>query len=218
MLILLPVAPLPLAALPFLVEVGYVFVAGVWEAGLLAARDLVGYFGLVKKMKLMYFVLSANSSPAPVLLFRKRFKFVADVSKGIKSKGFTQARWNAFLGYWGAVCRHGPCGPITSLHPWDDWIPLDVHGFYKWVFDSLGLLSDFLRQIVVSRRDIGIRKWARWLREDLSSRPYVWLRPDFVPPFPFLVIHDSSTQFSHVVVELHLVDAEFRKAWMPFFL
>ena len=55
------------------------------------------------------------------------------------------------------------------------------------------------------------------LREDLSSRPYAWLRPDFVPPSPFLVIHDSSTQSSHVVVEPHLVDAEFRKALLPYF-
>ena len=41
------------------------------------------------------------------------------------------------------------------------------------------------RQVVVPRRDLGIRKWTRWLREDLSSRPYAWLRPDFVPPSPF---------------------------------
>ena len=33
------------------------------------------------------------------------------------------------------------------------------------------LLNDFLRQVVVSRRDNGIRKWVTWLREDLSSRP-----------------------------------------------
>ena len=63
---------------------------------------------------------------------------------------------------------------------------LDLHGFFKWVFDSLEVLNGFLRQVVVSRRDDGIRKWTSWLREDLSSRPYVWLRPDFVPPPPFL--------------------------------
>ena len=27
-------------------------------------------------------------------------------------------------------------------------------------FDSLELLNDFLKQVVVSRRDVGIRKWA----------------------------------------------------------
>ena len=119
--------------------------------------------------------------------------------------GFAQPRWGALLGYWEAVCRHGPCGPLSSLHPWDDWIPPDLHGFYKWVFDSLEVLSGFLKQVVVSRRDVGIRKWTRWLREDSSSRPYVWLLPDFVPPSTFLVVRNPH------------IDAEFREAWMPFF-
>ena len=79
------------------------------------------------------------------------------------------------------------------------------------------MLNDFLKQVVVSRRDLGIRKWVNWLREDLSSLPYVWLRPDFVPPSPFLVVKDPQTKSSRILVELHLIDAEFRKAWMPFF-
>ena len=119
--------------------------------------------------------------------------------------------------FWDAVCRHGPCGPISSLHPWDNWIPPDLHGFYKWVFDSLEVLNGFLKQVVVSRRNVGVRKWTRWLRVDVSSRPYVWLRPDFVPPPPFLVVKDPQTKSSRILVEPHLVDAEFRKAWMPFF-
>ena len=78
-------------------------------------------------------------------------------------------------------------------------------------------MNGFLRQVVVSRRDDGIRQWKRWLREDLSSRPYVWLRPDFVPPPPFLVVQDPHSQSSRIIVEPHLVDAEFCKAWMPYF-
>ena len=84
-------------------------------------------------------------------------------------------------------------------------------------FDSLQVLNGFLEQVVVSRRDIGIRKWTSWLREDLGSRPYAWLRPDFVPPSPFLVVKDPQTQSSRILVEPHLIDAEFRKAWMHFF-
>ena len=61
-----------------------------------------------------------HSSLSPVLLFRRRLKSVADVLKGIRDKGFTQARWDALVGFWGAVCRHGPCGPISSLHLWDN--------------------------------------------------------------------------------------------------
>ena len=86
-----------------------------------------------------------------------RLVSVADVLKGIRHKWFTQSRWDALLGFWDAVCRHGPCGPISSLYPWDSGIPPDLHGFYKWVFDSLGLLNSFLRQVVVSRRDVGVR-------------------------------------------------------------
>ena len=79
------------------------------------------------------------------------------------------------------------------------------------------MLSGFLKQVVVSRREIWIRKWTRWLREEFSSRLYVWLRPDFVPPLLFLVIKDPHAEFSRILVEPHLIDAEFRKAWMPFF-
>ena len=160
-----------------------------------------------------YFV---DSSLAPDLLIHRRLESEADVLKGIRSKGFTQSRWDALLRYWCAVCRHGPCGPVSSLHPWDYWVPPDLHGFYKWVFDSLEVLNGFLRQVVVSRRDVGIRKWTRWLREDVSSRPHVWLGPDFVPPSPFLVVKDPQTQSSRILVEPHLIDAEFRKAWMFF--
>ena len=126
-------------------------------------------------------------------------------------------RWDAPLRYWGAVCRHGPCGPISSLHLWDNWIPPDLLGFYRWVFGSLEVLNGFLKQVVVSRRDLGIRKWVNWLREDLGSRPYVWLRPDFLSPSPFVVVKDPQTKTSQILVDPHLIDAEFRKAWMPFF-
>ena len=68
----------------------------------------------VDKHCAQYFV---NSSLSPVLLFRRRLKSVADVLKGINNKGVTQSRWDASLGFWDAVCRHGPCGPLSSLHP-----------------------------------------------------------------------------------------------------
>ena len=51
----------------------------------------------------------------------------------------------------------------------------------------------------------------------MSSWPYAWLRPDFVPPSPFLVVKDPQTGSSRILVEPHLIDAEFRKAGMPFF-
>ena len=57
-----------------------------------------------------YFV---NSFLAPVILFRRRLKSVADVLKVIRDKGFTLSRWHVLLGCWEAVCRQ--CGPIFFL-------------------------------------------------------------------------------------------------------
>ena len=60
--------PLKLAGLPFLAEVCYGFVAGVWEAELLAAGVLVGCIGLARVMRLMCIVHSTSSAP-PLLLY-----------------------------------------------------------------------------------------------------------------------------------------------------
>ena len=50
-----------------------------------------------------------------------------------------------------------------------------------------------LKQVVVSRRDTGVRKWVNWVREDLSSRPYVWLSVLILYfLLPFLVDQGSS--------------------------
>ena len=47
-------------------------------------------------------------------------------------------------------------------------------------------LSDIIHSVVVHRRDEAIRGWRNWLREDPLVRPYQRLRPDLVPPAPFL--------------------------------
>ena len=95
--------------------------------------------------------------------------------------------------------------------------PLTCMVFISGSLIPLRCLNDFTEQVVVSRRDTGVRKWTNWLREDLGSRPYAWLRPDFGPPSPLLVMKDPLTQSSRILVEPQLFDAEFRKAWMPFF-
>ena len=47
-------------------------------------------------------------------------------------------------------------------------------------------LCDFIHSVVVHRRDEAIRGWRNWIREDPLVHPYKWLRPDLVPPAPFL--------------------------------
>ena len=73
-------------------------------------------------------------------------------------------------------------------------------------------LNLFVFRVLVARKESSLQSWRRWLDKDLSSRPYRWLRPDFVPPSPYLIRPPSV-----VLVQPALVDAHFRKAWMPFF-
>ena len=65
-------------------------------------------------------------------------------------------------------------------------------GFWALVHSLMPLLmfiavfSDFIHQVMVHRRDEAIRVWRNWIREDPLVHPYRWLRPDLVPPAPFL--------------------------------
>ena len=55
------------------------------------------------------------------------------------------------------------------------------------------------------------------MTEHLGATPYVCFRPDFVPPSSFLVIKDKVAKTSHIPVQAHLINAEFRKSWMSYF-
>ena len=73
-------------------------------------------------------------------------------------------------------------------------------------------------RVVVLRRDEAI--WCRrnWLTEDSLVGPYRWLRPDLVPPAPFLQCDPSLTPgVSGVLADLARIDDEFREAWLPYF-
>ena len=107
--------------------------------------------------------------------------------KGIRKNGFSTVRWQALILRWAAVCRQGPTGPVVTLDPWRDWLPPDLHGFFAWVFDTLKVLDEFICRVASARKESAILSWKRWLNEDFSSRPFQWLRPDLVPPAPYLV-------------------------------
>ena len=79
-------------------------------------------------------------------------------------------------------------------------------------------LCDFIHQVVVHRRDEAVRGWRNWIREDPLVHPYRWLRPDLVPPAPFLQCEPHRTpDGSGVLSDPNQIDAEFRKAWLPYF-
>ena len=58
--------------------------------------------------------------------------------------------------------------------------------FHQAVSDVHRRLSDFIHAVVVHRRDEANREWRDWIREDSTVHPCRWLRPDLVPPVPFL--------------------------------
>ena len=57
---------------------------------------------------------------------------------------------------------------------------------------------------------LGLRGWASWLHEDLGARLHHWLRADFVPPSPFLVIQDKEAKSSRIW------STPPYDAWMPY--
>ena len=134
---------------------------------------------------------------------------VCNVLKGIRVYGFSDARVTALWHRWRAVVRMGPTGPVTSFEPWTHWIPPDLHGFYKWTMDTLALLN--VLKVVHHRQTARLQAWSNWIREDLTSHPYQWLRPEFVLRAPNLVCkHQDSPNGS-------ASSAHFEKAWMPYF-
>ena len=203
-----PVVPLQLAALPFLGR-GLLRIRSRCLGGRAVGGtgDPVGCIGFVRVMRLTCIVLSTLLTLLMLQLssFRRRLK-------GIRNRGSSGSVWVG-CSCWviGVLCVVKVRVVLSlPLVPGIGWIPPDLHGFYRWVFDSLELLFGFLKQAVVNRRDEGF--------ESGPSGPYAWLGPDFVPPFPFLslsrILRLSLLGF---LVEPHLVGAEFRKAWMPFF-
>ena len=79
------------------------------------------------------------------------------------------------------------------------WLP----GIYKWVFGTLGLLDDFVEQVVVVRRGSGLHRWAGWLREDLGTWTSCLARARFCTSLPI-----SSSR----MMWLRLL-----RSWMPHF-
>ena len=62
---------------------------------------------------------------------------------------------------WAAVCRQGPVGPVLILDPWKDWLPPDVHGFYKLAFDCVEALNKFVFSGVCCQEGVWLQSGKR---------------------------------------------------------
>ena len=128
--------------------------------------------------------LYRDSSVALLLDKRRRFKAVMDVLDAMIRYGISLSRSVELTAQWDRILAIGPLYPVT-LEDLSVIQGVGLGEFYRAVCD-VHRLSDFIHAIVVHRRDEAIREWRNWVREDLMVHPFRWLRPDLVPPAPFL--------------------------------
>ena len=150
---------------------------------------------------------------APFLRLRRRLKICIDIASSIMVRGFTVARSLELTRQWERVLSDSPAGPFSDL----EFVGSGGLGdYHAWVVALYNRVVNYIRNIVIHRRDHNIKAWRAWVLEDRSSHPYRWLRPDLVPPAPILSVRDSSgNNVFHT--DPWQIDGELRKAWMPFF-
>ena len=155
--------------------------------------------------------LYCDSSVAPLLDMRRRFKAVMDLLDAMIRHGVSLSRSLELTAQRDKVLALGPMYLVTL----DDLSfnrALGIGAFFLAASEVHRRLSDFIH------RDEAIRGWRNWIREDPLVHPYRWLRPDLVPPAPFLQCEPRlTTNCSGVLSDPNRIDAEFRKAWLPYF-
>ena len=148
-------------------------------------------------------------SLAPVIRLRRRLKVCIDISASIVVHGFTLAKSLELSQQWERILADGPTGPVTQL----EFLGMGgLQDYHAWVLSLYNRVVEFVRKVVIHRREHGIRAWRTWVLEHRSSHPYRWLRPDLVPPAPILAVKDRQSG-----KESFLTDQELRSSWMPIF-
>ena len=130
--------------------------------------------------------LYQDSSIAPLLDMRRRFKAVMDVLGAMIRYGVSLARSVELTAQWDRILAAGPLYPVTV----DDLSAVrglgigDYHRIVSAMCIIVSVIS-FMRLWFTARMR-AIRVWRNWIREDPMAHPKRWLRPDLVPPSPFL--------------------------------
>ena len=161
--------------------------------------------------------LYRDASIAPLVDLRRRFRAVLDALVALRRWGFSVSRGLELTRQWGAILASGPVGNVTA-EALDRASGVAIADMEVLVAALHLDLDRFLQAIVRSRRDKAVQGWRAWLLEDPLVRPYQWLRPDLVPPSPFLQCDPKDTpDGSGILADPALIDAKFREAWMPYF-
>ena len=105
--------------------------------------------------------LYCDSSVAPLLDMRRRFKAVMDVLDAIIRYGVSLSRLLELTAQWDQILALGPMYPVTL-----DDLSLDrglgIGACFRAASGVHRRLSDFIHQIVVHRRDEAIRERRNW--------------------------------------------------------
>ena len=150
--------------------------------------------------------LYRDNSIVPLIDLRRRLR-----------SGYSLARGLELTRQWGKVLRCGPLGTVSEERL-RTVSGLQLPGFGVEVGLTHDELHKFLHDIVVRRKDCAVRGWRAWILEDQLVHPYRWLRPDLVPPSPFLQCDPASTVDGlGVLSDPSLIDRKFREAWLPHF-
>ena len=162
--------------------------------------------------------LFRDRSVAPLLDMRRRFKVVMDLPGAMIRSGVSLSRSVELTIQWDRILAIGPVYPISP-----DDLSVDrgqgIGAFLDLASDVHRRLSDFIHQVVIHRRDAAIRGWRSWVREDPLVHPYRWLRPDLLPPAPFLQCDRSLTPGgSGVLSDPNQIDAESERLGFPIFV
>ena len=163
--------------------------------------------------------LYRDSSIAPLLDMRRRFKVVMDVLDAMIRCGvsLSLARSVELTAQWDRILAVGPLYLVT-LDDLSAVQGLGIGDFHRVVSGIHHRFSDAIHAVAVHRRDEAIRVWRNWVREDPLVHPYKWLRPDLILPAPFLQCQPHLTPGGSVVLaDPARIDEEFRKAWLPYF-
>ena len=161
--------------------------------------------------------LYQDFSIAPLLDMRRRFKAVMDLLDAMIRYGVSLSRSVELTTQWDQIIALGPMYLVT-LDDLSVGRGLGIGAFFDVAAGVHRRLCDFVHQVVVNRRDEAIRRWRNWIREDPLVHPYRWLRPDLVPPAPFLQCDRALTPGgSGVLSDPNQIDAEFRNSWRPYF-
>ena len=122
-----------------------------------------------------------------MLDLRRRLKVVVDLLSAMIRDGVSFSRSVEFAVQWDGILRVGPIHPITAEVFLLAMGEEDLGQCCQVVQGLHRRLSDFIHAVVVHRREVAIRGWRSWLREETLVHPFKWLRPE-LPPAPFFAV------------------------------